>query len=174
MRVIYLCARSCKELHEKERRFGTIWQHLRFRSRDIKLAGAGERLDVLAPCSSLTAFMSLSRRGWRIRCAQNSLMRHTTGWRLGFWRLSMVLSIFSLQCNWETYFAPSQAQQGPLVTAPRFHGRHGAGGSASSECQIPLPKKHEINFPESIPREFRSLPNTPTRTQGRLASTSRR
>ena len=97
---LYLCARSCKEMYEKERRFGTIWQHLRFRSRDVRLAGAGERLDVLAPCSSLAAFMSLSRRGWRIRCAQNSLMRHTTGWRLGFWRWSMVLSIFSLQCNW--------------------------------------------------------------------------
>jgi hypothetical protein len=41
-----------KEMHEKERRFGTIWQHLRFRSRDVRLAGAGERLDVLAPCSS--------------------------------------------------------------------------------------------------------------------------
>jgi hypothetical protein len=73
-----------------------------------------------------------------------------------------------------TYFGPSQAQQWPLVIAPRFHGRHGAGGSASSECQFPFPKNMKFNFTESIPREFRSLLNTPTRTQGRLASTSRR
>ena len=45
-----------------------------------------------------------------------------------------------------TYFGPSQAQQWPLVTAPRFPGRHGAGGSASSECQFPFPKNMKFTL----------------------------